>query len=285
MERSLAASQRAISTPWAQRKAGRLRRSRHRAVKEQLQWRSNVKCVACDVAHAKAMRACDLDLLAYARVCAWEQDFMDEEDDPLMGQRLTARSEFDTFGSANRARQAQRTEDALQHVLRAESRVAPVIPGPVLDEFIVPTSMPIGKKLLACMGWREGQGVGPRVKRRARRVGGDASAAVGAARDGVARQQADGAGSVAATAVQASRPRRAAGEVSDDDGGDDDDHPIAAAVSFAPSNARVFEVAIKNNTCGLGFDPLRGAPEFRRKLLALTDGGRGGASASGGAGT
>ena len=43
---------------------------------------------------------------------------------------------------------------------------APVIPGPVIDELIVPSSQPIGKQLLNRMGWREGQGLGPRAARK-----------------------------------------------------------------------------------------------------------------------
>ena len=39
-----------------------------------------------------------------------------------------------------------------------------VIPGPIPSELIVPSAISMGKKLLAKMGWKEGQGVGPRVK-------------------------------------------------------------------------------------------------------------------------
>lgn len=39
------------------------------------------------------------------------------------------------------------------------------IPGPVPKEFIMPASTSIGKKLLQKMGWKEGQGVGPRTRR------------------------------------------------------------------------------------------------------------------------
>lgn len=40
------------------------------------------------------------------------------------------------------------------------------IPGPAPVELTVPAARPIGKRLLATMGWREGQGIGPRVRSR-----------------------------------------------------------------------------------------------------------------------
>ena len=39
------------------------------------------------------------------------------------------------------------------------------IPGPVPKEFLMPSSTSIGKKLLQKMGWKEGQGIGPRTRR------------------------------------------------------------------------------------------------------------------------
>lgn len=41
------------------------------------------------------------------------------------------------------------------------------IPGPVPMELMVVTDHSIGKKLLRSMGWKDGQGIGPRVKRAA----------------------------------------------------------------------------------------------------------------------
>ena len=41
------------------------------------------------------------------------------------------------------------------------------VPGPVPSELIAPTSRPIGYRLLQCMGWKEGQGIGNRKRRRA----------------------------------------------------------------------------------------------------------------------
>lgn len=44
-----------------------------------------------------------------------------------------------------------------------------IIPGePPLQDFIIPAHSTIGKVLLKSMGWREGQGVGPKVLRSAK---------------------------------------------------------------------------------------------------------------------
>nr|XP_020037652.1 G patch domain-containing protein 1-like isoform X1 [Castor canadensis] len=46
----------------------------------------------------------------------------------------------------------------------------PLFPGAtLLDDFITPAKLSVGFELLRKMGWKEGQGVGPRVKRRPRR--------------------------------------------------------------------------------------------------------------------
>jgi hypothetical protein len=84
------------------------------------------------------------------------EDFMDEEDDPMLGRKLEAKSEYDTLGTKEKNMAKRKLEDELKSSTGS-------IPGPVPDEFIVPSSNPIGKKLLQSMGWREGQGVGPRV--------------------------------------------------------------------------------------------------------------------------
>ncbi|RVE74927.1 hypothetical protein OJAV_G00027120 [Oryzias javanicus] len=53
---------------------------------------------------------------------------------------------------------------------RAVGAQAALIPGDLLlEEIITPARSSIGVELLRRMGWREGQGVGPRVKRKARR--------------------------------------------------------------------------------------------------------------------
>jgi G patch domain-containing protein 1 len=101
------------------------------------------------------------------------QDFMDEDDDSSLGRELKARTQFDTFGKRIQDEARTASEDALGALLSGRdgsgNARAPAIPGPVIDELIVPSSQPIGKKLLAAMGWREGQGIGPRAKRKVKK--------------------------------------------------------------------------------------------------------------------
>uniref|UniRef100_A0A3P8X0D3 G-patch domain containing 1 n=1 Tax=Cynoglossus semilaevis TaxID=244447 RepID=A0A3P8X0D3_CYNSE len=102
-----------------------------------------------------------------AEICrAKPEDFMDEEDFGEHGiapQQITTSQEFpsshtDKVGERAKAIRAQTTL-TLGDIL--------------LQELIRPCRSSIGIKLLKKMGWKEGQGVGPRVKRRARRLRGD----------------------------------------------------------------------------------------------------------------
>lgn len=68
-----------------------------------------------------------------------------------------AKPEFDTLGSTA-------DEVARQHAEREAAGGA--IPGPAPSELIVPVGDSMGKKLLRTMGWREGQGIGSRVRRK-----------------------------------------------------------------------------------------------------------------------
>ncbi|KAK4319559.1 hypothetical protein Pmani_009503 [Petrolisthes manimaculis] len=88
------------------------------------------------------------------------QDFMDDEDLGVFGispQVIQATSNFDS----NRD-QVQR-----KRVLDPSGP----IPGiPVLEEILRPASETVGVKLLRRLGWRPGQGVGPRVSRQQKRL-------------------------------------------------------------------------------------------------------------------
>lgn len=89
------------------------------------------------------------------------EDFMDEEDDPLLGRRLETTERYDTLqADAKRAlQQDQRSESA-------GNRPAP-IPGFALpDEWVLPANNSVGVALLRRMGWKEGQGIGQRVRKR-----------------------------------------------------------------------------------------------------------------------
>uniref|UniRef100_A0A1A8D5F1 G patch domain containing 1 n=1 Tax=Nothobranchius kadleci TaxID=1051664 RepID=A0A1A8D5F1_NOTKA len=90
------------------------------------------------------------------------EDFMDEED---FGEHGIAPRQITTsleFSSSRRDEAAERA--------KAVGAQAALIPGDtLLEELISPAKSSIGVELLRRMGWREGQGVGPRVKRKPRR--------------------------------------------------------------------------------------------------------------------
>jgi G patch domain-containing protein 1 len=229
---------------------------------------------------------------------------MDEEDDQLFGKKLVAKQEFDTFGTTIRVAAKEKADSALSFLLQREARDAPVIPGPIIDELIVPSSVPIGKRLLTRMGWREGQGVGPLAPRKSSGqrprpgatagtaggggVGGGGGPAVAAASRSVGQlsdQPVMGkfARPPASSAAAAASVQRVNADDDNDEG--DDNDPFAAVHVFAPSNAQVFRVQPKNDRFGLGFDPLANAPEFRhrRNLLTSASGSALGTGATAGA--
>ncbi|CAM9510195.1 unnamed protein product [Chrysoparadoxa australica] len=86
------------------------------------------------------------------------EDYMDEADG-LLGKQLQAHEKYDTLGST--------AQEMAQRHAEKEGRGG-AIPGPAPSELIAPAGDPIGKKLLRSMGWREGQGIGRRTRRRAR---------------------------------------------------------------------------------------------------------------------
>ncbi|CAG8525513.1 10696_t:CDS:10 [Cetraspora pellucida] len=74
------------------------------------------------------------------------EDFMDEEDLEEFGQKqLVATKEFDSI---------------------VEGNVLGALPDKFIDDLVLPSKEPVGIRLLKAMGWREGQGIGPRVKRK-----------------------------------------------------------------------------------------------------------------------
>ncbi|KAF1393321.1 hypothetical protein PFLUV_G00037870 [Perca fluviatilis] len=90
------------------------------------------------------------------------EDFMDEED---FGEHGIAPREITTSQEFSSSRR-----DAAGEKARAVHAQAALIPGDtLLEELITPTRSSVGVELLKRMGWKEGQGVGPRTKRKARR--------------------------------------------------------------------------------------------------------------------
>ncbi|XP_008583744.1 PREDICTED: G patch domain-containing protein 1 [Galeopterus variegatus] len=90
------------------------------------------------------------------------EDFMDEEDLSEFGIAPKAIVTTDDFAS--------KTKDRIQEKARQLAAATAPIPGAtLLDDLITPAKLSVGFQLLRKMGWKEGQGVGPRVKRRPRR--------------------------------------------------------------------------------------------------------------------
>ncbi|XP_013365031.1 PREDICTED: G patch domain-containing protein 1 isoform X2 [Chinchilla lanigera] len=90
------------------------------------------------------------------------EDFMDEEDLSEFGIAPKAIVTTDDFAS--------KTKDKIQEKARQLAAATAPIPGAtLLDDFITPAKLSIGFELLRKMGWKEGQGIGPRTKRKPRR--------------------------------------------------------------------------------------------------------------------
>ncbi|XP_056317791.1 G patch domain-containing protein 1 [Danio aesculapii] len=91
------------------------------------------------------------------------EDFMDEED---FGEHGIAPREITTTDEF-----ASERKDQIKDKARAVSSLAALIPGDpgLLEEFIAPARSSIGVELLRKMGWKDGQGVGPRLKRKPRK--------------------------------------------------------------------------------------------------------------------
>nr|XP_046254210.1 G patch domain-containing protein 1 isoform X2 [Scatophagus argus] len=165
------------------------------------------------------------------------EDFMDEED---FSEHGIAPREITTSQEFSSSRRDEAREKA-----RAVSAQAALIPGDtLLEELITPARLSIGVELLKRMGWKEGQGVGPRVKRKAR------------------RQQTDGGSRIYGCALPP-----AGSEDSEDDDEDEDFAP--GNVTFAPKDVTPVDFNPKQGLQGLGYRGLdpglalqgRGAPE------------------------
>ncbi|KAL1271248.1 hypothetical protein QQF64_030264 [Cirrhinus molitorella] len=103
------------------------------------------------------------------------EDFMDEED---FGEHGIAPQEIVTTEDF-----ASERKDQLKDKARAVSSLAALIPGDtgLLEELIAPARSSIGVELLRKMGWKDGQGVGPRLKRKHRKQNTDAAKVYGCA--------------------------------------------------------------------------------------------------------
>ncbi|KAK7072915.1 G patch domain-containing protein 1 [Halocaridina rubra] len=148
------------------------------------------------------------------------QDFMDNED-------------LEVHGIAPQAIQATASFDDNEH--RKRKRVVDPsgpIPGvPVLEEILRPNKETMGMKLLRQLGWKPGQGVGPRVKLSQKKVANEETKKI----YGCQRPQDKGSGS-------------------DEDLDEEDCDPH---VTFAPNDVETLHLSNpKSDQFGLGYKPL-----------------------------
>ncbi|NXC31431.1 GPTC1 protein, partial [Campylorhamphus procurvoides] len=90
------------------------------------------------------------------------EDFMDEEDLSEFGIAPKDITTTDDFAS--------KAKDKIKEKAKQIAGVVAAIPGTTaFDDLIGPSKITVGVELLRKMGWKEGQGIGPRVKRKPRR--------------------------------------------------------------------------------------------------------------------
>nr|XP_055061856.1 G patch domain-containing protein 1 isoform X1 [Misgurnus anguillicaudatus] len=152
------------------------------------------------------------------------EDFMDEED---FGEHGIAPQEIVTtvdFASEKR--------DQIKDKARAVNFLAAPIPGDtgLLEELIAPARSSIGVQLLRKMGWKDGQGVGPRLKRKQ------------------SKQNEKSAGRSYGCALPPN-----GSEESEDDDDDDDDEFAPENVTFAPKDVIPVDFTPKVDSHGLGY--------------------------------
>ncbi|XP_061077918.1 G patch domain-containing protein 1 [Conger conger] len=95
------------------------------------------------------------------------EDFMDDEDFGEHGIAPREITTTDDFASGRR--------DQMRDKARAITSLTAPIPGDtLLEDLVAPARISVGVELLRKMGWKEGQGVGPRVKRKAAKQRSDA---------------------------------------------------------------------------------------------------------------
>jgi len=168
-------------------------------------------------------------------------NFLDEEDIKDMGgNALETSQQYDTFGFTA-------AEHARKQASKEQKERPSAIPGPIPDEFVVPTTNSIGVTLLMKMGWRQGRSIRDshadslyESRRNARK----AFLALSGAKDGEDQDQ------------SAEKPSL--------------DKAVVGSVGEIPvsGNTPVYVLHPKQDFHGLGYDPFKHAPEFRdRKTL------------------
>ncbi|XP_073416956.1 G patch domain-containing protein 1 isoform X2 [Dendrobates tinctorius] len=147
------------------------------------------------------------------------EDFMDDED---LGEFGIAPNEIlttDNFASKNK--------DRIREKARELASVTAPIPGAtILEDLIAPAKITMGVQLLRQMGWKEGQGVGPRIKRRAQKKAAESNVK---------------------TYGCALPPKG-----SEESEGEEDDY-VPENITFAPKDVTPIDFTVKDNVHGLGY--------------------------------
>ncbi|XP_064015929.1 G patch domain-containing protein 1 [Pogoniulus pusillus] len=150
------------------------------------------------------------------------EDFMDEEDLSEFGIAPKDITTTDDFAS--------KTKDRVKEKARQIAGVVASIPGTTaFDDLIGPSKITVGVELLRKMGWKEGQGIGPRIKRKPR------------------RQKPDPAVKVYGCALP---PGPSEGSE------DEEDEYQPENVTFAPKDVMPVDLTPKENVHGLGYKGL-----------------------------
>ncbi|NXT01072.1 GPTC1 protein, partial [Jacana jacana] len=150
------------------------------------------------------------------------EDFMDEEDLSEFGIAPKDITTTDDFAS--------KAKDRIKEKARQIAGVVAAIPGTTaFDDLIGPSKITVGVELLRKMGWKEGQGIGPRVKRKP------------------CRQKPDPAVKVYGCALPPGLPEGSE---------DEEDEYQPENVTFAPKDVMPVDLTPKENVHGLGYKGL-----------------------------
>ncbi|NXN13714.1 GPTC1 protein, partial [Indicator maculatus] len=150
------------------------------------------------------------------------EDFMDEEDLSEFGIAPKDITTTDDFAS--------KAKDRIKEKARQVAGAVASIPGTTaFDDLIGPSKITVGVELLRKMGWKEGQGIGPRIKRKPR------------------RQKPDPAVKVYGCALP---PGLSEGSE------DEEDEYQPENVTFAPKDVMPVDLTPKENVHGLGYKGL-----------------------------
>ncbi|CAK9869086.1 unnamed protein product, partial [Sphagnum jensenii] len=172
-------------------------------------------------------------------------DFMDEDEKAeINSKELGTSSEFDTFGSTA-AELAHR--QAAQEIAKRPS----AIPGPAIDEIVVPVTESIGVRLLLKMGWRHGRVIGPKHIAAAPDARREARKAMMALAPDVASKKVYGADLLQGFQHESAQTSEENFPMEEDE-----------------AEIDIFVMNPKKDLHGLGFDPYKNAPEFRERKRA-----------------